>query len=148
MHTYRFGRRQLLLTFCLIATSALTAMASPQSPAVMNIQDLGKGTAELNGPWQFHIGDDMRWAQPAIDDAAGQGGWETIRPDAPWGAQGHYAYAGFAWYRLRLHITPATGSNAPFQLLLPTMQDACESTGTANWPVATVPCLRILPGPH
>lgn len=92
----------------------------------MNIEGLGKGMAELNGPWQFHIGDNLQWAQPAIEDAAGQGGWETIRPDEPWGAQGHYAYAGFGWYRLHLHMTPATGLHSDFQLLLPSLQDACE----------------------
>ena len=47
------------------------------APAGMNIEGLGKGIAELNGPWQFHIGDNLQWAQPAIEDAAGQGGWET-----------------------------------------------------------------------
>jgi hypothetical protein len=47
-------------------------------------------------------------------------------PDRPWGAQNHYAYAGLAWYRLYLRITPAPDVNTSFQLLLPRLQDACE----------------------
>ena len=104
----------------------LTAIAGPAQSAAKNIDGLGKGIAELDASWSFHAGDDTRWAQPDINDTPGQDGWETIRPDAPWGAQGHYAYAGFGWYRLHLHITPANGFNSTFQLLLPSVQDACE----------------------
>lgn len=130
-----------------------------QSPPGMNIEGLGKGIAELNGPWQFHIGDNLQWAQPAIEDAAGQGGWETIRPDEPWGAQGHYAYAGFGWYRLRLHVTAAPGINSSMQLLLPSVQDACEVYWNGklagrygslpphpSWPALNAPVAFTIPG--
>jgi Stage II sporulation protein E (SpoIIE) len=101
------------------------AQTSP-APAVVTIEGLGKGTVELSGPWRFHIGDNPRWADPSIDDTPGQGGWETILPDRPWGAQSHFAYAGFAWYRLYLRITPAPDVKTGFQLLLPSLQDICE----------------------
>jgi Stage II sporulation protein E (SpoIIE) len=101
------------------------AQTSP-APAVVTIDGLGKGTVELSGPWRFHIGDDPRWAGPSINDTPGQSGWETILPDRPWGAQGHYAYTGFAWYRLSLRITAAPDVKPPFQLLLPRLEDACE----------------------
>jgi hypothetical protein len=101
------------------------AQTSP-APAVVIIDGLGKGTVDLSGPWRFHIGDDLRWADPSINDTPGEGGWETILPDRPWGAQSHYAYAGFAWYRLHLRITPAPDVKTDFQLLLPRLQDACE----------------------
>jgi hypothetical protein len=96
------------------------------TPAIVSIDGLGKGTVDLSGPWRFHIGDDLRWADPSINDTPGEGGWETILPDRPWGAQSHYAYTGFAWYRLYLRITPAPDVKTAFQLLLPNVQDICE----------------------
>src|ERR1700733_7259724 len=96
------------------------------APSVVTIDGLGKGTVDLSGPWRFHIGDDMRWADPEINDTPGENGWETILADRPWGAQRHYAYTGFAWYRLNLRITPAPDVKTDFQLLLPGLADACE----------------------
>ena len=101
------------------------AQTSPGS-SIVTIDGLGKGTADLSGPWRFHIGDDLRWADPSISDTPGEDGWETILPGRPWGAQRHYAYAGFAWYRLHLRITPAPDVKTSIQLLLPRVQDACE----------------------
>ena len=63
---------------------------------------------------------------PGINDTPGENGWETILADRPWGAQEHYAYTGFAWYRLNLRITPAPDVKTDFQLLLPSLQDVCE----------------------
>jgi Stage II sporulation protein E (SpoIIE) len=104
----------------------LSNVACAQGFSGVAIDGLGKGTAELSGPWRFHTGDDLAWADPATDDTPGRGGWETIRTDRPWGAQNHFAYTGFAWYRLNLHITPAPGVNHAFQLVLPLLSDACE----------------------
>jgi Stage II sporulation protein E (SpoIIE) len=118
----RFSIVLLLFGFYLRLAHAQT---SPD-PAVVTIDGLGKGTADLAGPWRFHIGDNLQWADPSINDTPGQDGWETILPDRPWGAQNHYAYTGFAWYRLRLRITPAPDVKTGFQLLLPRLQDACE----------------------
>jgi hypothetical protein len=96
------------------------------APFVVTIDGLGKGTVELSGPWRFHIGDDPRWAEPGFHDSPGQDGWETILADRPWGAQGHYAYTGFAWYRLNLRVTPAQDVKTEFQLLLPRLDESCE----------------------
>jgi hypothetical protein len=101
------------------------AQALP-TPSVVTIDGLGKGTVDLSGPWRFHIGDDLHWAEPGFNDTPGEKGWETILVDRPWGAQGHYAYTGFAWYRLNLRITPAPDVKTDFQLLLPRLGDACE----------------------
>jgi hypothetical protein len=121
------------------------AQTSP-APSIVTIDGLGKGTVDLSGPWRFHIGDDLRWADPSINDTPGEGGWETILPDRPWGAQTHYAYTGFAWYRLNLRITPAPDVKTDFQLLLP---NACKTsarfTGTAGWWAATESYLRTRP---
>jgi hypothetical protein len=108
------------------AALAAAPAAAQQSAPVVTIDGLGKGLVHLDQRWQFHIGDDLRWAQPAIDDAAGQGGWETILPDRAWGAQAHYAYTGFAWYRIHLHIVPAPGLSPALRLVLPGVADVCE----------------------
>ncbi|HEU5458145.1 MAG TPA: SpoIIE family protein phosphatase [Terracidiphilus sp.] len=79
------------------------------------------GAATLNGPWQFHLGDNPAWASPAFDDDA----WEQLTADEPWGMQGHANRDGFAWYRY--HIVLAHGQS-PDQLaiLIPAVEDAYE----------------------
>ena len=115
------------LVLLLFASTVRVAHAlAPSNPFVVTIDGLGKGTIELSGPWRFHIGDDLRWADPSVVDTPGKSGWESILPDRTWGAQSHYAYTGFAWYRLRLRITPAPDVKTDFELLLPRLQDACE----------------------
>jgi hypothetical protein len=76
----------------------------------------------INGTWQFHVGDDLRWAQPNLDDS----GWESIRADDPWGAQNHPSYAGFAWYRRHIDIRPTSGETGQYRLLIPHAEDAYE----------------------
>jgi hypothetical protein len=120
----RMRMRSIGYFACLIWVLAGPAVAQP--PSEESIDGLGKGTAQLSGPWHFHLGDDLRWAQPEIDDTPGQGGWESIAPDQPWGSQGHYAQTGFGWYRLRLRLTPAPDSKSNFEVLLPRFGDACE----------------------
>jgi Stage II sporulation protein E (SpoIIE) len=116
---------QLVLLLVGFPLRTAHAQTSP-TPSIVTIDGLGKGTVDLSGPWRFHIGDDLRWADPSINDTPGESGWETILPDRPWGAQRHYAYTGFAWYRLYLRITPAPDVKTDFQLLLPRLQDVCE----------------------
>jgi hypothetical protein len=162
--TRKMSRKHALDLFRIAVLIALAlcpyarSQTSPQS-GIVNIDGLGKGYFALDHPWQFHIGDDMRWAQPDIDDAAGQGGWEAIRTGQPWGAQGHYAQAGYGWYRLHLLITPAPGFKGRFQLLIPAVSDACAVywNGTligtygslpphASWPALNAPAAFTLPG--
>lgn len=86
---------------------------------------LSEATATLSGPWRFHVGDDLRWADPGFDDSA----WETVDLAAPasatdgdvglpnyapgWSAHGHPGYEGYAWYRLALSLrTPIDESLA------------------------------------
>ena len=76
----------------------------------LTIHGLGHGTADIDGPWQFSVGDNLAWAQPTWDDSA----WATLSPDAPWGAQGHPSYTGVAWYRRHLNIIPAPGGEQKF----------------------------------
>ncbi len=83
---------------------------------------LGQSVVALTGPWKFHIGDDPNWADPNYDDSQ----WETVDltptrqttvPGVPipgfvtgWQARGHRGYSGYAWYRMRVHITGADDS--------------------------------------
>ena len=79
-----------------VALAAQPATAAVQSSShTLVLNGLGKGAAPLDGPWQFHLGDDPAWADPAYDDSH----WEQITAEKPWGMQGHANYTGYAWYR-------------------------------------------------
>ena len=76
----------------------------------------------VDGEWQFHLGDDMRWASPSYDDSQ----WEQIKADNSWGAQTHPSYAGFAWYRRRLDMPPLRVANLKLAILMPAIEDDYE----------------------
>jgi hypothetical protein len=83
---------------------------------------LGHSVVALHGPWKFHIGDDLSWANPGADDAS----WETVDLTplpgahdsdvglsgyvAGWQARGHGGYIGYAWYRLTLNVSASADS--------------------------------------
>jgi hypothetical protein len=103
----------------------LAVQAQPANSAgahTLVIDGLGKGTAPLDGRWQFHLGDDPAWAAPSFDDSH----WEQLTADKPWGAQTHPNYTGFAWYRRRVSITPAPGASPDFALLIPALGDVYQ----------------------
>ena len=89
----------------------------------LTIQDLGRDAAPLDGPWQFHLGDDPSYAAPTLNDATSQNGWQQITAAAPWGAQGHRSYVGYAWYRRHLDISPASGVAPNWSLYIPRIGD-------------------------
>ena len=116
-----------------LALAAITSRAAEPSgapaagaPAVLQIDGLGKGTAPLDGPWQFHLGDDPSFAQPQTADSTGVNGWEQLSPDKTWGAQGHPAYTGYAWYRKHIHIAPAPGASPDISLFIRRIDNAYE----------------------
>jgi hypothetical protein len=134
-------RRTLLSRLRVLAVVAVAAIVSPHlqiqaavlafsaagtPPAVLTIEGLGKGVAPLDGPWQFHLGDDPTWAIPGIDDTTGHSGWEQLTADAPWGTQGHPGYTGYAWYRRQLNVSPAPGASPDVTLLIPAIDDVYE----------------------
>ena len=98
--------------------------ASTRSTAVAPfvIKELGKGTVTLDGPWQFHAGDDPAWASPTFDSS----GWEQLSADRPWGNQGHARLTGFAWYRCSIDLLQAPGMAQEISLLVPMMHDSYE----------------------
>ena len=97
-----------LLFFASLFSYAATS--TPSAPLV--IDGLGKPFAKLDGTWQFHTGDDPAWASPTLDDSQ----WESIQTDKPWGAQQHFGYSGYAWYRR--HINFASGPSDKLDLSL------------------------------
>ena len=98
-----------------------THVEKTQPPRIV-LEEIGKGTVPLNGPWQFHTGDDLAWANPAFDSS----GWEQISAERPWGQQGHASLTGFAWYRCRIVLSPASGIEPRFSILIPEIRDAYE----------------------
>lgn len=136
--TWRVVCLRLILLFVALPP-AVRAQPSPQAAPTIVINGLGHGAVPLDGPWQFHIGDDPAWADPGFDDSH----WEQISAARPWGDQSHFAYAGFAWYRLHLRITPAAGVNPQLSLLMPVVMDAYE----VYWNGRLIGALGTLP-PH
>lgn len=110
------------LKFFAVLAILLSFFATP-SRAQQQVM-LGNSTAELTGPWKFHTGDNMAWAQPNFDDSA----WGTMDLTPPpgsvdpngglggfvpgWTARGYPGYSGYAWYRLRVNIIQENASSA------------------------------------
>jgi hypothetical protein len=70
-----------------------TATASPNA-----VSAIVHGSVKLDGPWRFEIGDDPRFADPALDDSQ----WRPVTLSQPLSSQYIESYSGYAWYRLRL----------------------------------------------
>ena len=112
---------RLFLCITLVPSFALPA-AWAAAPVPLVLDGMGKGTVELDGPWQFHTGDDLAWALPGYDDSQ----WEHLTADKPWGGQTHFAYSGYAWYRRQITVHAAPGASPDFALLIPSIDDAYE----------------------
>ena len=111
--------RAKVAAFVFFVAAPLFAQLAVHNPVpVLKIQNVGSGVVELGGPWQFHLGDNPAFASPTLDDATGHNGWEQLTADAPWGAQGHRSYVGYAWYRKHLSIAPASGASPDWRLLI------------------------------
>ncbi len=108
------------------AHAAAHGQVTPAAPAPFLADCLGKGAVSLDGSWQFHLGDNAAWAQPGTADATGQGGWEAIKVDAPWGAQSHPNHTGYAWYRRHIRISTAPGASPDVALLITAIDDVYE----------------------
>ncbi len=101
--------------------SMLSAIAGSTNAAGFNVK-LGRSSVRLNGPWRFHIGDNLRWSRAGFNDS----NWRNVSFSAPrdandgdigigryapgWSAKGYPGYHGFAWYRMGLTLaSPKTG---------------------------------------
>src|SRR5271163_1869561 len=123
---YFAARRLAALAMLVFATHwvyATEASAKGTVAAPIVIEGLGKGTFTLNGPWQFHPGDDPAWASPTFDSSD----WEQLTANQPWGKQGHAHLTDFAWYRcsiaLNIALNRAPGVPQQFSLLVPKIHD-------------------------
>jgi Stage II sporulation protein E (SpoIIE) len=112
---------RLRIHICVIALlllGAATTARAEQPPApstTLTIPGVGRGLVPINGKWQFHTGDDLAWASTTFDDSA----WEQIGVDRGWGAQGHYAYTGYGWYRRHIDFLPVAGVHQNLALMIP-----------------------------
>ncbi len=94
-------RRSCLLKtayFLLILFVASSAAAAP--PPTLLLPGLGNGALPIDGPWQFHTGDDPGWSSASFDDSA----WQSIQVNQTWETQGHPGYTGYAWYRRHIDL--------------------------------------------
>ena len=120
--------RRVAVLFALSLCNCALVAGAPQPPERANhvpvfaVEHIGRGVVPIDGEWQFHLGDDLRWAAPAYDDSE----WEHITADKTWGAQSHPSYTGFAWYRRHLDIPPSPLRNAKLAILMPPVEDAYE----------------------
>jgi len=116
--TERTAKIAILLLVLTTLSLATRGIAEP-----LKVSNPGTGSIPLQGNWQFHLGDDKAWADPALDDSS----WEQIHADAPWGSQSHPSYTGFAWYRRRIEIDDSNAAGTKkLALLIPPVQDAYE----------------------
>jgi len=106
-------------------------LLAAQPAAAMHVR-LGNAAVELFGPWKFHTGDDLRWAQPDFDDS----GWATMDMTPPpgtadatlgnsgyipgWTDRGYAGYSGYAWYRLTVDVQ---GADDPLAIKMPDNAD-------------------------
>ncbi|MGA9584952.1 MAG: SpoIIE family protein phosphatase, partial [Terracidiphilus sp.] len=121
------GNFPVLLRFSSAVFLLLTSLhaeprATPPASVDHVVEGFGRGTIPLEGAWQFHLGDDLRWAAPDFDDA----GWEQLSGDKPWGLQGHPAVTGYGWYRYHIVLRHAPGAPNEIALLIPRITDAYE----------------------
>ncbi len=134
--------RRFRFLLAIVAPAFVRAVLRAQSTLATQQVTLGNATVPLTGPWKFHIGDNMAWAQPGFDDSA----WGTMDLTPPpgsydpilgssgylpgWTARGYKGYSGYAWYRLRINIQD--GQSA----LALKMPDDCRRrlSGVCEWP--------------
>lgn len=115
-----FARRAARMLLGLALT--LSPLPSIAAPAPLVLRDLGRATEPLDGPWQFHTGDDLAWASTGFDDSA----WQSLKAGKPWDAQGHWGDTGFAWYRRHVEFAPGTPADLSLAFYLPIIDSACE----------------------
>jgi hypothetical protein len=102
--------------------AAETLASSSHIAPTLVVNGLGEGLAQLDGPWQFQMGDDPTWAAPSFDDSH----WAQLTTDQPWGAQGYGSRSGFAWYRRHIKILQSPDVSPEMALLIPLIDDAYE----------------------
>lgn len=126
-------QRRLIVGIVVVTLAALAlVIADLASGGRADAPTLRAAATRLDGPWRFHVGDDLHWADAKTDD----GGWERIDmtpapgshdgdvglPDyvSGWMAHGHPGYRGYAWYRRTVDVPAGAAS---WDILGPTLVD-------------------------
>ncbi|HEY1808309.1 MAG TPA: SpoIIE family protein phosphatase [Acidobacteriaceae bacterium] len=98
--------------------------ARASAPAAPVRVIIGNPIVALTGPWRFHPGDDLAWAQPDFDDAswsamdlASSGSLDPTTGVAGfvrgWTSNGYPKLTGYAWYRLQVDVESGSGNTIP-----------------------------------
>jgi hypothetical protein len=144
-HVPRMVALAAFLSLTCLAVPTCAEHAEPraaQAPLVLT--GLGRATVPLDGLWQFHPGDDLRWSSPQFDDS----GWASIQAGKTWEEQGYRNLTGFAWYRRHIELAPGAPAATTLALYLRTAFDpACDSACEVYWNGVLVGGIGKLP-PH
>ncbi|KAA1188908.1 diguanylate cyclase [Pseudohalioglobus sediminis] len=93
----------LIFAVCLLTAGQWArAQSVPQEIPRVSAENLGEGLS-LRGQWRFRPGDDVNWADPALEDKH----WQTLRVPERWPMSGYPEYGHMGWYRLTLGVDPA-----------------------------------------
>jgi hypothetical protein len=107
-------------------TKAAAPVPRVPNNRVFVVKGLGKGVVNIDGDWQFALGDNPEYAKPDYDD----GWWEKIGGPADqwdtWGGETHPSYTGYAWYRRHIDILPTPGTTGEYKILITRIDDASE----------------------
>ena len=127
--------RTLLMkrTRVLPAYFAILLLAAAGTVQAQGHVRIGNSVSALSGPWRFHAGDNLAWAQPGLNDA----GWSTMDLTPPpgsydpslgtggfvpgWTSQGYPNLTGFGWYRMTFDVlnNAATPEESTLALKMP-----------------------------
>ena len=125
-------RSHRLILLCALSLLIFPLFSAAQAPVQAGLVKgtIGDAVLVLTGPWKFHPGDDMAWANPSFDDSS----WDTQDLTPPtgsydpvtgssgfvpgWTAQRYPKLAGFAWYRLRVQLQTAGAGAGDSSLVL------------------------------
>jgi hypothetical protein len=127
-----FRRLSLLVAILFLAVPSFSAATASVDPGLVK-GTIGDSVLVLNGPWKFHPGDNMDWADSGFDDS----GWGSLDLTPPagsydpitgsggfvpgWTVSGYPKLTGFAWYRLRVQLENVSSGagTAPLALTMP-----------------------------
>ena len=109
--------------FLIANPGAIRSQAATQAGLVKG--SIGSSVLVLSGPWRFHPGDNLAWAQPDFDDSGWaaqdltppEGSYDPVNGSSGyvpgWTKQRFPKVVGYAWYRLRIELQSPAGASVP-----------------------------------
>lgn len=106
------------MSYCRLSLLLLLLLSpvAQASTVEFYVDSLARPT-DADGVWRFRTGDDMAWANPALD----HGRWDNLMGPRDWRSQGYHDYTGMAWYRATFE----------FDLDAPNMLEDLEQLGVS-----------------